>query len=568
MAHPSPPRQHPSAPPPLHLSRRLSDALQIIQEEYNRILAERDALRTELTRTQNIANEQDMELNMIRRAIWNLQNQLETHRQRFEDERQRLFDELRYQRAVAGLAPPTPLRDLSNPPMGPPLSASVSATSSNSSSSSAASFAPIQTPSPEVDLSVGGGGRGFKHVQPQPPSRRPTPLPPIVPNTHTHTPAGDDLLLSLNPANAPPGYRKEHNDWAVTFNPKLPRNLDVDLVQSIPHPSVVCSIHISPDGQYVATGCNQAVYIYEIKSGVQVCSLVDPSCSRDGDLYIRSVKFSPCGEYLATGAEDHRVRIWTIKPPTLRYVFSGHRKEVCALDYSPNGRYVISGSGDCTAVIWDLKRGGQTTTAAASLDTPESGITSISIDSSTTYVAAGCLDRLIRIWNIHTGELVAKLKGHEDSVYTVRFMTPPSSSAGIGESGRWWLVSAGLDCYVRCWDVSALLLLSTTVGDGVSGGEERMERERGLVSCPLVRSLRGHQDYVLTVAYSSDNRYIISGAKDRSLVLWDSVEGIGKLKVNGHTNSVISVDIRGTYVVTASGDRCCRICEFIFVHCP
>lgn len=132
----------PSVPvPPLLPTRRLGDALQSIQDEHNRLLAERDTLRHELARTQNLgeqslgmkespciqlhppANEQDVELNLIRRAIWNLQNQLENHRLRFEEERRKLFDELRQQRAAAGLAPPSPLRELSNPP---PLSASTS----------------------------------------------------------------------------------------------------------------------------------------------------------------------------------------------------------------------------------------------------------------------------------------------------------------------------------------------------------------------------------------------------------------------------------------------------------
>jgi glucose repression regulatory protein TUP1 len=52
---------------------------------------------------------------MIRRAIWNLQNQLQQCHQRFEDERLKLFAELRQQRAAAGLPPPSPLRELSHP---------------------------------------------------------------------------------------------------------------------------------------------------------------------------------------------------------------------------------------------------------------------------------------------------------------------------------------------------------------------------------------------------------------------------------------------------------------------
>lgn len=51
---------------------------------------------------------------MIRRAIWNLQNQLHHYQQCFEEERRKLFDELRQQRAAAGLPPPSPLREFSS----------------------------------------------------------------------------------------------------------------------------------------------------------------------------------------------------------------------------------------------------------------------------------------------------------------------------------------------------------------------------------------------------------------------------------------------------------------------
>jgi general transcriptional corepressor TUP1 len=36
---------------------------------------------------------------------------------------------------------------------------------------------------------------------------------------------------------------------------------------------------------------------------------VDEKANKYGDLYIRSVCFSPDGKYLATGAEDRQIRV-------------------------------------------------------------------------------------------------------------------------------------------------------------------------------------------------------------------------------------------------------------------
>jgi len=93
------------------------------------------------------------------------------------------------------------------------------------------------------------------------------------------------------------------------FNPRVMRRLDVELVHNLVHQSVVCCVRFSADGNYVATGCNRSAQIFDVKTGQQVCHLTDSSTNQDGDLYIRSVCFSPNGKFLATGAEDKIIRV-------------------------------------------------------------------------------------------------------------------------------------------------------------------------------------------------------------------------------------------------------------------
>jgi len=75
----------------------------------------------------------------------------------------------------------------------------------------------------------------------------------------------------------------------------------------------------------------------------------------------------------------------------------------------------------------------------------DAGVTSVAISPDGRWVAAGSLDTVVRIWEVATGKLVERLRGHRDSVYSVAF-TP---------DGR-GLVSGSLDKTLKYWDVSGL----------------------------------------------------------------------------------------------------------------
>jgi len=116
-------------------------------------------------------------------------------------------------------------------------------------------------------------------------------------------------LVDLPVDSLPANLKRVGDDWFAVFNPRGPRVLDVELVHNLVHPSVVCCVRFSRDGRYVATGCNRSAQIFDVETGTQVQHLQDSSVSQEGDLYIRSVCFSPDGTHLATGAEDQKIRV-------------------------------------------------------------------------------------------------------------------------------------------------------------------------------------------------------------------------------------------------------------------
>ncbi|KAJ3520752.1 hypothetical protein NMY22_g12609 [Coprinellus aureogranulatus] len=419
--------------------------------------------------------------------------------------------------------------------------------------------------------------------------------------------------------------------------------------------SVVCRVKLSANGRYLATGSNHETRIYDAQSGMKVCVLVDEDSlmGKSEDNYIRSMCFSPCGRWLATGADDRVVRVWDIARQKVAKVLDGHQAEVYALQFSLDGKVLVSGSGDKTVRVWDVsafssssdpssgiefemqvddrgvrptvltiedcaKMDGVEGPGGSGMDQVEAreqgdpsssatdpGVASIAVSPDGRYVAAGTVDSVIHLWDLRPEtqpqglgkapqqpRMVERLKGHKDSVYDVAFT----------RDGR-FLVSASLDKGVRVWDVAHLGIVPAPGSSSPSSASPRASSsETGSMSVNgvskgmksrCVTQFVGHRDFVLCAAVSSDGKWVVSGSKDRGVMWWEvpehesdstklAAEGAGERAkekeglggamkppapedreavclLQGHTNSVISVDLAGSFLATGSGDWKARI---------
>lgn len=328
------------------------------------------------------------------------------------------------------------------------------------------------------------------------------------------------------------------DDWGVT-NVRSP-SVKVMLQKTLAHDSVVCCVRYSWDGQFLATGSNRLAQIFDASTGQPVATFskdsvgapLDQPDSMNADSYVRAVCFSPDGNWLITGAEDHDVKVWDVRTRTVKYRLTGHDTDIYSVDASQNSRFIISGSGDKKAKLWNLETGELLSTLGGEYG-PTDGITSVSVSPTNRHVAAGSLDRIVRVWDVETAALVRQFEGHKDSVYSVAFS--PDGSL---------LLSGSLDKTVKLWDLVT---------------------SQASQQCRI--SLSGHKDFVLSVAFSPDNRWLISGSKDRTVQFWDSRSTSSPyVTLQGHKNSVISIAhnplLGNNCLATGSGD--CRARTWVY----
>jgi WD40 repeat protein len=166
------------------------------------------------------------------------------------------------------------------------------------------------------------------------------------------------------------------------------------------------------------------------------------------------------------------------------------------------------------------------------------------------------------------GENLATFSGQNSGVTDVAISSDGKYVASVANdnSTKVWRLNDGILVQPPYFDyASALLSVAISPDDKilVHGSSKKIDFYNFLTGEPRVTvpSIDAHTDWVTTLAYSNDGKYLFSGSSDKLIKMWDANDGSLQHTFSGHSGAVMSVAITtdGNYLVSGSTDSTVRV---------
>lgn len=197
------------------------------------------------------------------------------------------------------------------------------------------------------------------------------------------------------------------------------------------------------------------------------------------------VRFSSDGKQIAGGRSNGSIKLWgaengkelRILPSGSGDPMAGHSKGVTHLELSGNGSRMISLSEDSSAKIWNLEKGEVVSTLRVykkkkgEKELSKQLFLSAYFNEDGSQVATGSSDKVVRLWDAETGEMLNEFKGHENQVPVTHF---------TGKGSK--IISAAYNNVAIIWDVEKKQKKILRHGESIlANSEEEPKKDRLLL---------------------------------------------------------------------------------------
>ena len=296
--------------------------------------------------------------------------------------------------------------------------------------------------------------------------------------------------------------------------------------------SGVSALAVSPDNTFIVCGRDDgSVHVYDVETGeAKLCSLIDHETS-----WPNCVAISPDGQKIASGSNDGTIRMWCVQTGTpIGEPLTNHQKCVIAVTFSPDAQWLASGSDDKTVLIWDVASGNSMVSVRMLCEDRVEAVAFLP-SGQVRVLAAGDSRGNIYFWNLVDGQLVNQLQMERSRALAFSPSASRLLASGWGSDNESiYIFDMNTGEQLNSWkadeEISSAawspceryIVLPSFESGGQTVGLWDHEHK-------AVTRLHGHNsDCVGSVAFASNGRFIVSGAIDGVIRVWD-VEGTRSL---------------------------------------
>jgi WD40 repeat protein len=285
-------------------------------------------------------------------------------------------------------------------------------------------------------------------------------------------------------------------------------------------PGPAYKIAVSSDGQLVATILGAEIKLLDLRDGQVVRTIATQ------DAVITDVEFSPAGQFLAASLCTSRspepesvclqgeIRLWNVADGQVVRVWGKeHKAPITEIEFSPDGQMLVSVDVQSQARLWRVSTGEEVweleDVRAPAAFSPNGKVLALNGSDGVT------------LWSLEDRQVLAVIESFAayDMVFSADGQVLITSNF---DEIQFWGITTKKLLRRLTWHTDLVLALGlSSKGDRlVSGSADRTIKLWRMEDGSLIGSLFGYTGEVTSVAFSPDDKFVISGGED-GIAVWD-----------------------------------------------